>query len=482
MHRFSDRRLKPVLTCASALVALSLSAGGAAESAASNPSTSGSLGRPNIVFIFADDMAFDTIAAHGNREIATPNLDRLAHTGTTFAHTYNMGAWGGAVCVASRTMLNTGRFLWRAHRAPLGELAASKQLWPQLMESAGYDTYFTGKWHIHPQPGKVFGTARHVRGGMPNQTPAGYNRPLGPEDTAWQPWDRERGGFWQGGKHWSEVVADDAESFLTSAASSDNPFFMYVAFNAPHDPRQSPQEYVDRYPPSQLSLPVPFLPEYPYDIGSNRIRDELLAPFPRTEYAVKVNLQEYYALITHMDTQIGRILDALAQSGKQDNTYVVFTADHGLAVGKHGLMGKQNMYDHSMRVPLMIVGPGIEAKQRIDARVYLQDVMPTALAWAGVPKPAEVEFKSLIPLLRGQRDSLYERIYGAYTETQRMVVAGDYKLISYPQIGKLRLYNLRQDPQETNDLAEAPSSEPILQSLAAQLKELQVAMDDPAGY
>ena len=115
------------------------------------------------------------------------------------------------------------------------------------------------------------------------------------------------------------------------------------------------------YPVENITLPVPFLAEYPYkdSIGCGRsLRDEKLAPFPRTENAVKVNRREYYAIITHMDAQIGRILDGLEKSGMANNTYIVFSADHGLGCGHHGLLGKQNMYDHSIRVPWIIAGPG----------------------------------------------------------------------------------------------------------------------------
>ena len=157
-------------------------------------------------------------------------------------------------------------------------------------------------------------------------------------------------------------MANETISFLDQAAVSENPFFMYVAFNAPHDPRQSPREYVDMYPLENISVPENFLPEYPFrdEIGCGAdLRDERLAPFPRTAYAVKVHRQEYYAIISHMDAQIKRILEHLEETGQAGNTYIFFTADHGLSVGHHGLMGKQNMFDHSMRPPLIVAGPHV---------------------------------------------------------------------------------------------------------------------------
>ncbi|MCK4745551.1 MAG: sulfatase-like hydrolase/transferase, partial [Bacteroidales bacterium] len=296
--------------------------------------------KPNILFIFADDQCFNTINELGNTEVITPNLDELARQGTVFTTAYNMGGWNGAICVASRTMFNTGRFLWRAfeYDRKLDTLAARGELWSKEMEQLGYDTYFTGKWHVKIDPPEIFQHVGSVRGGMPNQVPEGYNRPLDENDWEWTPWDTTFGGFWKGGTHWSEVVANETMGFLENASASENPFFMYIAFNAPHDPRQSPKAYVDMYSLEDIAMPESFLPEYPHKdfIGcSEKLRDARLAPFPRTEYAVKVNRQEYYAIITHMDAQVGRILDALKKTGKADNTYIFFTADHGLAVGHH---------------------------------------------------------------------------------------------------------------------------------------------------
>ncbi|MDF1812861.1 MAG: sulfatase-like hydrolase/transferase [Verrucomicrobiales bacterium] len=434
--------------------------------------------KPNILFIFADDQCFETIGAFDRTDIETPNLDKLVERGTTFTHTYNMGSWSGAVCVASRHMLNTGAFVWKAEQIsqklnggsgkkgkskgaaepenPWPDFQKEELMWSQLMSGAGYDTYFTGKWHVRAKPEAVFDVAKNVRAGMPNQTPEGYNRPIDGQPDPWDPSDPKFEGFWKGGKHWSEVVADDAEKFLSMAKKKEDPFFMYIAFNAPHDPRQSPKEFVDRYPLDRIAMPENFLPEYPYKDQidcSAGLRDEKLAPFPRTENAVKVNRQEYYAIITHMDEQIGRILEALEQSGKQDNTYIFFTADHGLAVGRHGLMGKQNLFDHSIRVPMMAVGPGIAAGKKNSSPVYLQDIMATALDLGGAEKPEHVQFQSLKPVWEGKSDG-YDAIYGGYLQGQRCVVKGHYKLLLFPRVPKAQLFNLKEDPFEMNDIYE----------------------------
>lgn len=450
-------------------------------------------GKPNILFLLADDQCFEALGAAGNPEVRTPNLDELAHRGTMFTNAYNMGSWTGAVCVASRTMLNTGRSVWRARAADLPALAEQQQFWSQRMQRAGYRTYMSGKWHIGGvQPQQVFDHAVHVRPGMPNQTDEGYLRPTADGEDVWSPYNPQFGGYWKGGKHWSEVLADDSTELIAQAAKDDKPFFMYLAFNAPHDPRQSPQRFVEMYDRREISVPESFLPEYPFkqEIGCYRVgsqpgaaglqRDEKLAPWPRTEPAVQLHRQEYYALITHMDEQIGRILAALDASGQRDETIIVFTADHGLACGRHGLLGKQNMYEHSMKPPLIVVGPGMPQGERRDVRVYMQDVMPTTLELAGAEAPHDLEFHSLMPHIRdGDLPSDYDAIYGCYeTGLQRMVRQGDWKLIVYPQASVVRLFNLADDSHEMHDLAKDPRQEDRIARLFQQLLASQQEMGD----
>ena len=437
--------------------------------------------KPNILFIFSDDQSYEAIGALGHTDIDTPHLDRLVENGTTFTHAYNMGAWGGAVCVASRTMLISGRTLWRAHdlEKSLDDESKAGRLWPQRMAAQGYGTYFSGKWHIATDPEKCFDHVVNKRPGMPHAGPGAYHRPPAGEPDPWSPSDRAQGGFWEGGRHWSEVLADDGIAFIEQAAGSDDPFFMMLAFNAPHDPRQSPQEYVDRYPLDRIKVPVSLLPEYPFNeaMGAGRgLRDEYLAPFPRDENSVRIHRREYYAITTHMDTQVGRILDALEKSGKADNTWIIFSSDHGLGVGHHGLFGKQNMYDHSLRVPFIVTGPGVEAGAQIDAPIHLQDVMATALDLAGADNDG-IEFQSLLPLLKGESGGL-DAVYAAYTGTQRAVIDDGWKLILYPMAETARLFHLAEDPQEINDLAADPAMEGRKKALYAKLRGLQARYGD----
>lgn len=433
--------------------------------------------KPNVLFIFSDDQSYETIRAHYHTDIDTPNLDRLVERGTSFTHAYNMGAWHGAVCVASRTMLVTGKSIWRAKNAE--KKLELNQLWPRRMANQGYETYFSGKWHIQINAAKAFEHTINIRGGMPSAKPEGYNRPIHGQPDPWSPSDPKFGGFWQGGKHWSEVLGDDAVELLEKAAKSKKPFFMYLAFNAPHDPRQAPQKYVNRYPLGRIKIPESFLPEYPQKeaIGAGKnLRDEKLAPFPRDAHSIKVNRQEYYAIITHMDTQIGRIIDALEKSGKANNTWIIFTSDHGLGVGHHGLMGKQNMYDHSLRVPFIIAGPGVKEGAKITTPIHLQDAMATALDLAGADREG-IDFQSIRPLLAGEKGGL-DAVYAAYMDTQRAVIHDGWKLILYPKAKVAKLFHLTEDPKETKDLAADPDMVNRKKKLFEKFKELQIQYDD----
>ncbi|MCB0851416.1 MAG: sulfatase-like hydrolase/transferase, partial [Bacteroidetes bacterium] len=193
--------------------------------------------RPNILFLFADDLTFSAIHALGNQEIKTPNIDRLANTGTTFTHAYNMGGWHGAICMASRAMLISGQKLWSAQSVSQqwsnGDSAVLKRSWGRIMAQHDYNTYMSGKWHVSAPADYVFDQAKHVRPGMPGDKwgelrenlngrkltelitpdldlqevmPPGYHRPNNPDDDSWSPSDTSFGGYWAGGKHWSEVL------------------------------------------------------------------------------------------------------------------------------------------------------------------------------------------------------------------------------------------------------------------------------------
>ena len=443
--------------------------------------------RPNFLFLFSDDQTFRALGRLGELEVKTPNLDRLAKRGTLFTHCFNQGGWSGAVCVPSRTMLNTGRTLWQSRGTNGQGIAPGAALWGETLGRAGYNTFMAGKWHIPDAALKrSFKTLGPLTGGFLESTTNGgaaYHRPA--PGNPWMPDDPKFKGHWLNvdgpAVHSSVRIADAAIDYLkTKAARSTAPFFMYVAFNAPHDPRQSPRDFLDMYPPKKLKMPPNFLPKHPFliETGFNG-RDEILAPYPRTPEIIRVHLQEYYAIITHLDGQIGRVLDALEASGKAANTVVIFTSDQGLAVGQHGLMGKQNLYDHSLRMPFLMAGPGIPKGKRNDALFNMQSLFATTCEMAGVPVPDTVQFPSLVPLITGAQKQPHEALYAAFLDRQRAVRTPQWKLIRTPHAGAVQLFDVKRDPWEMRNLATDPKRASTLAMMDAKLRELMREMKDP---
>ncbi|MBI1839462.1 MAG: sulfatase-like hydrolase/transferase [Verrucomicrobia bacterium] len=445
--------------------------------------------RPNFLLLLSDDQTHRALSLLGELEVKTPNLDRLARRGTLFTHCFNPGGWSGAVCIPSRTMLLTGRHIWECRGTNGQGVAPDAALWGETLGQAGYDTFMAGKWHL-PEWAlqRSFKTLGPLTGGfLPSTKEDGeaYHRPAG--DNGWMPDDPRWKGHWLNveGKvvHSSARIADAAIDYLKAhAARGTNPFFMYVAFNAPHDPRQAPREFLDLYPPAKLRLPPNFLPKHPFPIDGYNGRDEILAPYPRTPGIIRTHLQEYYAIITHMDAQVGRILDALETSGQASNTIVFFTSDQGLAVGQHGLLGKQSLYDHSLRVPFIVAGPGISPGQRNDALFHLQSLFATSCQMAGVPIPASVQFPSIAPLITGRSASLHDALYGAFLNLQRSVRTAEWKLIRTPKEGRTQLFHVKRDPWEMRNLAADPRYAARLAEMDRRLRSLMLEMRDPMTW
>lgn len=432
---------------------------------------------PNVLFLLSDDQRFDTIHALGNREIRTPNLDRLVRDGMAFTRAAIMGGGQGAVCVPSRAMLMTGRTLFRATTTYTGiAIPTNAVTWPEAFRASGYETIAIGKWHNdRPSFNRSFsGGGPLFFGGMSDHralTVHDYD----PTGRYARTNERVARGFS------SEVFADAAIRVLTERPATRPPFVLYVAFTAPHDPRTPPAEYARLYPPQRIRLPASFQPEHPFDNGELRVRDEALLPWPRPPDAVRRELAAYYAMITHLDHEIGRILDALNRSPFATNTLVVFAGDNGLALGHHGLLGKQSVYEHSARVPLIFAGPAIPRGRRSDALCYLLDVMPTLCDLAGVPRPASAEGRSLLGLIQGRQTSLRDELFFAYRMDQRSVRESRWKLIDYPRMGIRQLFDLQRDPEELNNLADNPRHRPQLDRLLGRLHSLQEELGDPLG-
>ena len=455
-------------------------------------------GRPNFLFFIADDLMFRTIHSINNPEVFTPNLDRIVAGGMHFTHCFHNGSWTGAVCVASRTMLNTGLSPFKAQKALVDNQSSLVPMWGQTLRNAGYRTFQTGKWHLDAVSlQRSFSDLATTGPGYLDSTHdpkdfahSMYLRPA--PGNEWSPTNRSLKGHWldkqlwlnapEGEtKHSSEVYADSAIDFLNRKDTGHNkPFFMYVGFNAPHDPRQAPEEFQAMYPVDKIAIPPNYLPQHPFDQGDFHARDEQLAPFPRTVLNVPTHRKEYYAIITHMDAQIGRVLDALEESGHANNTYIIVTADHGLAVGEHGLMGKQNQYECSMRMPLMMKGPGIKPGSHSDEMVYQHSMYATTCDIAGVPVPKHVEFPSLKPMLMGiSNEPINDAIFGWLNVIQRSIRTKQHKLIFYVPIKRFQLFDLAKDPWEIHDLVDDPAYAGVKTAMIAKLKAIQATLGDP---
>ena len=443
--------------------------------------------RPNFLFMIADDLTYRAIRALYDQEVHTPNLDRLAARGCAFTHCFQQGSWTPAVCIASRMMLVTGLNTFRANQD-----RDFTPLWGQTLREAGYHTYIVGKWHLDPTMlQRCFDEMGPIGLGMYESTPQAYRRPE--PGNNWTPWNKELKGHWLHTKLWidaqkdevrhsCQIYADCAVDHLVNKVPRLNqPFYMYIGFNSPHDPRQSPKEFVDMFPRDRIEIPPNYLPEFPFDNGFIRGRDEQLAPFPRTHAAVRLHRSEYYAIIAYLDHQVGRILDALDRSGKANNTYVIFTADHGLAVGQHGLMGKQSLFDHSIRMPWIIRGPGVPEGKRVDDLVYQHCTFATTCELAGIPVPSSVEFPSIAGLIKGHGAPRYDVVFSRYLNFQRTVRTRNHKLIVYPQVKKVQLFDLNKNPWEllSGDLAEEAAMASVREDLMKRLRNFQKELDDP---
>lgn len=428
--------------------------------------------RPNIIFLFADDQRADTISAHGNPHIQTPNLDKLVAGGFSFHRNYCAGSFSGAVCVASRAMLMTGRhWMNLPAKNPASNWGDSVTL-PRLLSSKGdYRPFIIGKWHNGLGTlQKSFTEGRSVyMGGMADH--ADFDVQDLSEGQLRS--KRNAGGFS------STVFADEAISFLEST-DNDEPFFLYVAFMAPHDPRNPPEKYRNFYYENRPPLPANYMPQHPFNTGafSASGRDEGLAPWPRTRETLSDQLCEYYGLITHLDEQVGRILDTLGKSSHADNTIVVYTADHGLAMGSHGLLGKQNVYEQSMRCPLILSGPGIPKGQSSDSYTYIHDLYSTLCQFAEVTQPTGIDSRSLQPILKDKSTTVHQSIYLPFQDNQRAVSDGRWKLHIYPKVNHRLLFDLSSDPHELSNLADHPDHRDELVKMETLMSDWRERLGD----
>lgn len=418
--------------------------------------------RPNILFIIVDDQSPLDLKIYNPRStLQTPNIDSLVTQGMVFDGAYHMGAWTGGVCTPSRHMVMSGRTVWHIPCKPgrtnnphvtnpkLVPPDLPQYTMPAVFNRAGYDTMRTCKRGNSYEAANELFTVRHDA--------------------------TKRGGTDETGSAWHaqqvlEYLAD------REANNDTDPFLIYFGFSHPHDTRDGKPELLARYgavnhedkeklPPAnprQPKLPRNYLPKHPFDNTHMTVRDEVAVSGVwdrRDERTIRNELGREFACSENIDIQIGRVLQRLKSMGELDNTYIFYTADHGIAIGRHGLQGKQNLYDHTWRVPFIVKGPGIPAGARVRGNIYLLDVLATLCDLAGIPAPSTNEGISFRPVLEGRQDRVRDVLYGVYCggakPGMRCVRKGDWKLIKYdsPRDGVrvTQLFNLSDNPDEFLD-------------------------------
>ncbi|WP_372722479.1 sulfatase-like hydrolase/transferase [Novipirellula sp.] len=449
--------------------------------------------RPNILFIIVDDQSPEDFKFYNPKStLHSPNIDKLAAEGMVFDAAYHMGSFSGAVCTPSRHMVMSGRTVWHLPIAPNG-----KQLCPPNLEQntlaavfnrSGYDTMRTCKrGNSYEGANKQF-TVRHDA--------------------------TKRGGTDESGSPWH---GDQVMNYLDQreADNDSDPFLVYFGFSHPHDTRDGRPELLEKYGatnhtdrntlpdenPKQPALPENYLPEHPFPHGHPGLRDEVSVSgvwTNRDERTIRNERGREYACDEAIDIQVGRVLKKLESMGELDNTYVVYTSDHGIAIGRHGLQGKQNLYEHTWRVPLIVKGPGIKPGSRAIGNTYLLDTLATLCDLAGIDPPETNEGISFKPVLEGKKSKVRDVLYGTYSggtkPGMRSVKKGDWKLIKYDvldgTVRETQLFNLaenpheflaehgKQDPMQT-DLAENPKYADKLAEMEALLLSEMRRLDDP---
>jgi len=442
--------------------------------------------KPNIVFFLTDDQRAGTIRALGNNEIWTPNMDRLVRNGVSFRNAYIMGGTVPAVCMPSRAMILTGRTLFHLENSG-ARIPPETETLPETLRKAGYATFVAGKQHNgtgviqrgFTHGGKLFfgGMSNHLAVPVHDFSPAG--------DYPREARKIEKGRFS------SELFTDGAVRFLREHDGA-RPYFLYLSYTAPHDPLMAPEDYQSQYW-AESFLPSPsFAPDHPFDNGNLHVRPfemgDRKITWPLRKEEAPGYIAAYYAMITHLDAQIGRVLGAVRERGDWDRTIFVFSGDNGLALGQHGLMHKQSVYDHAVHVPLLFSGPGIPRNETRDGFCYLLDIYPTLCDLVGLPPPATVEGMSLSPAIRDRRKTTRNSLYFAHMLTQRGVRDARHKLIEYAVPDKqtarierrTQLFDLLRDPLETRNLADESRRASDVKRLRQEMFRWRDALDDTA--
>ena len=451
--------------------------------------------KPNFLFVLVDDQSALDLQVYDSKSILeTPNISKLANEGMVFETARHMGSWSGAVCTPSRHMIMTGRTVWnlpnyrKQYNNPEAPDSLELQTIGAVFNRAGYQTMRTcKKGNSYPEANAQFTVVHDAT---------------------------KRKGTEDGGSAWhSKQVLE----YLSGRESNQvvDPFFIYFGFSHPHDTRDGTDELLYKYGATnhrdtsslpaintkQPQLQENYLSAHPFFHGHPNLRDEERVSGVwkrRDEGSIRNELGREYACSENIDIQLGKVLERLEQMGELDNTYIIYTSDHGMSIGRHGLLGKQNLYEHTWKVPLIVKGPGIKPGTRVEGNVYLLDLLPTFCDLAGIATPNTVNGESFKSILKGSETKVRDVMYGVYSggskPGMRSVAQGDWKLIKYDMmegaVRETQLFNIKENPFEylpehgkegemQTNLATNPKYADKLAEMEALLLEQMKTNNDP---
>ncbi|MCC2671773.1 MAG: arylsulfatase family protein [Armatimonadetes bacterium] len=472
--------------------------------------------RPNIVFIFSDDHAYQALSAYGHQLNRTPNLDRIAKEGMRFDRCLVTNS----ICGPSRAVILSGKYshLNGFYNNTNSRFDGSQTTFPKLLRQAGYQTALVGKWHLMSDP-----TGFDYWDILPGQG-AYYNPPM-----------LRMGERLKRPGYVSEIITDLSLDWLKQRDAS-KPFLLMMQHKAPHRGWEPSLKYLSMYDGVKFPEPPTLFDDYAGRGKAEREQDMTIAATmtpsdlklvppatmtpeqrkvwdayyePRNEEFRKANLQgkdlirwkyqrymhDYMATIASVDESVGRMLDYLKETGQDKNTIVVYAADQGFYLGEHGWFDKRWVYEESLRTPLLVRWPGVvKPGSKNDDLVSNVDFGETFLEAAGVPVPAEMQGRSLVPILSGKKPADWRKsFYYHYYEYPAVhsvarhyaVVTERYKLVRFyePEFDYWELFDLKKDPRELTSVYGKPEYASVQAKLEVELqrlrRELKVTNQDP---
>ncbi|MFA6173757.1 MAG: sulfatase [Kiritimatiellales bacterium] len=438
---------------------------------------------PNIIFILTDDQRWDTLGCNGNPAIKTPNLDSMARDGVNFKNSFAVSP----ICAVSRATILTGQYMRTHGIRDFNKPFTPEQMamtYPCILRSNGYFTGFTGKWGVGAEQ-------------------FNYDMYKGEFDFWRGQIDQDE--YWRDGKtgtHQNVRMSGDADDFLKEAKASGKPFCLSISFKAPHGPwDECEPDVFASIRQTDMPMPATFTKEA-WDAQPEFIQQSLCgnADAPGRDFKFNKGTDEhhqrlvaqYYALIQGMDASVGRIRGSLKKYGFAENTILIFTADNGQFLHEKGLIGKWLLYEQSIRVPLVIYDPRAPAANRGQVRtedVLNVDIAPTILSLAGIKIPEQFQGADLSPLLHGEKpdwrkEVFFEHTYseaGSRTIPKSVGVRSErWKYIRYISENPPyeQLFDLENDPDELNNLAQSPERREVLDGLRMRCDTLRGGLKD----